>query len=185
MSNAEPNRAAAVPTPAEQPEASRTALDTLAGLIHDAFEGDPDTSLLANLRDLRDEDWTALPPGAGRTIAEILEHIGWAKWMYQDYAFGNATLRGDVPPLVPAGGARARPRDELLAWLREGHRRWLASVHTLADDVELERERPTNWGARLPTRVLIRILINHDVYHAGEINHLRVLLQGTDRWPYD
>jgi hypothetical protein len=28
-------------------------------------------------------------------------------------------------------------------------------------------------------------MIAHDLYHAGEINHLRALLQSTDRWPYD
>ena len=164
---------------------SRTALDTLAWLIEDAFEGDPDHSLLANLRDLRDEDWTALPPGAGRSIADMLEHVGWAKWMYEDYAFGAASLRGDQPPLTPAGGARSRPRDELLAWLAEGHRRWLASVRALPDDAELDGERLANWGERLPTRTLIRILIAHDLYHAGEINHLRALLRGTDHWPYE
>jgi hypothetical protein len=27
-------------------------------------------------------------------------------------------------------------------------------------------------------------MIAHDFYHAGEINHLRALLQGSDRWPY-
>ena len=32
---------------------------------------------------------------------------------------------------------------------------------------------------------LLAIMIAHDFYHAGEINHLRALLQGTDRWPYD
>jgi uncharacterized damage-inducible protein DinB len=164
---------------------SRTAIDTLAWLIEDAFEGDAAQSLLANLRDLRDEDWTALPPGGGRTIADILEHVAWAKWMYEDYAFGPATMRGDKPPLVPTHGARSRPRDELLAWLIDGHRRWLASVRALSDDAELDRERLTNWGERLPTRKIIRIMIAEDLYHAGEINHLRALLQGNDRWPYD
>ena len=164
---------------------SRTALDTLAWLIHDAFEGDPDQSLLANLRNVSDEDWIALPTGAGRSIADILEHVGWSKWMYGDYAFGSRTLRGDQPPMVPAGNAKSRPREELMAWLREGHERWLAAVRNLPDDSELERERPTNWGDKLETRVLIRILIAHDIYHAGEINHIRVLLQGTDRWPYE
>ncbi len=101
-----------------------------------------------------------------------------------DYAFGSATLRGDQPPLVPEGGARSRPRPDLVAWLIDGHRRWLDSVRALPDDSELDRERLANWGERLPTRVLIRILIAHDLYHAGEINHLRALLQGTDRWPY-
>ena len=164
---------------------SRTAIDTLAWLIDDAFAGDPAHSLLANLRDLPDEDWTALPPSGGRSIADILEHVAWSKWMYEDYAFGSASLRGDQPPLVPAQGARSRPRDQLLAWLTDGQRRWLASVRALPNDTELDRERLTNWGERLPTRVIIRILIAHDLYHAGEINHLRALLRGTDSWPYD
>jgi uncharacterized damage-inducible protein DinB len=159
-------------------------IDTFVWLIQDAFEGDPDHSLLANLRDLSEQDWTALPSGAGRSIAEILEHVGWSKWMYEDYAFGPASLRGDQPPLIPAGGARSRPREELLEWLKEGHNHWLNSVRNLADDSELDRERLTNWGDKLPTRTIIRIMVAHDFYHAGEINHIRALLQGTDRWPY-
>ena len=164
---------------------SRTAIDTLAWLIEEAFDGDPSHSLLANLQDLRGEDWTATPGGSGRSIADILEHVGWSKWMYEDYAFGSASMQGDQPPLVPEGGARSRPQEELLAWLTEGHRRWLASVRALHDDSELNKDRLTNWGDRLPTRVIIRIMIAHDLYHAGEINHLRALLQSTDRWPYD
>ena len=164
---------------------SRTAIETLVRLIEDAFGGDPDHSLLANIRNVQEADWTALPLGAGRSIADVLEHVGWSKWMYEDYAFGPAVIRGDVPPLVPADGARSRPHKELLEWLTEGHHRWLASVRALEDDSELRRERLTNWGDRLPTRVIIRIMIAHDFYHAGEINHIRALLQGTDRWPYD
>jgi uncharacterized damage-inducible protein DinB len=164
---------------------SRTVIETLAWLIKDAFDGDPDQSLMANLRDLREQDWTAVPTGANRSIAEILEHVGWSKWMYEDYAFGPATMRGDQPPLVPAGGAHSRSHTELLEWLTEGHRRWLSSVRALDDDSELDRDRLTNWGELLPTRIIIRIMIAHDFYHAGEINHIRALLQGTDRWPYD
>jgi len=163
---------------------SRTAIETLAWLIQDAFDGDPDQSLIANIRDLREEDWTALPSGAERSIAEVLEHVGWAKWMYEDYAFGSASIRGDRPPLIPADGAPARPPQQLIEWLTTGHHKWLSSVRSLSDDSELDQERLTNWGDQLPTRVLIRIMIGHDFYHAGEINHIRALLQGTDRWPY-
>jgi hypothetical protein len=49
---------------------SRVAIETLARLGEDAFEGDSDESLMANLRDMRDGDWTALPTGAERTIAD-------------------------------------------------------------------------------------------------------------------
>lgn len=164
---------------------SRIAIDTLVWLIEEAFQGDPSHSLLANLHDLRDSDWTTLPAGAGRSIADVLEHVGWSKWMYEDYAFGSATLRGDQPPLIPPEGARSRPSAELLAWLTEGHNRWLASVRALSNDAELGVERLTNWGERLPTRVIIRMMIAHDIYHAGEINHIRALLHGTDKWEYE
>jgi uncharacterized damage-inducible protein DinB len=173
------------PSKVNQPANSHVAIDTLCGLIEDAFNGDSSHSLTSNLSNVREEDWNALPPGGGRSIADILEHVGWCKWMYEDYAFGSARLRGDQPPLIPEGGARARPHDELLSWLTEGHRCWLASVRALPDDTELERDRLTNWGEQLPTRTIIRIMIAHDYYHAGEINHLRSLLQGTDRWEYE
>lgn len=177
--------AAALTSMETQDRGNRVAIETLAALSHDAFEGDPVTSLLANLRALREQDWTAVPPGGARSVADMLEHVGWGKWMYHDYAFGPGTLRGNQPPQVPAGGAHARPREALLLWLVEGHRQWLSAVLALQDDTALEQERLTTWGEQLPTGVLIRILINHDVYHAGEINHLRALLQGNDRWPYD
>jgi uncharacterized damage-inducible protein DinB len=163
---------------------ARKMIDTLCWLIEEAFSDDPDQSLMSNLANLHEQDWTALPPGAGRSISEILEHVGWCKWMYENYAFGSATLRGDQPPLIPSEGAKARPHNELLGWLREGHEKWLASVRALPDDGELERERMTNWGECLKTRNIIRIMIGHDYYHTGEINHLRALLQGNDRWPY-
>ena len=164
---------------------SHDIIDTLCWLTEDAFEGDLSQSLMRNLKDIREEDWKALPLGGGRSIADVLEHVGWCKWMYEDYAFGSASMHGDQPPLIPTGGARARPHAELLDWLREGHEKWLASVQALADDSELERQRLTNWGEMLPTRTIIRIMIGHDYYHAGEINHLRSLLQGNDRWEYE
>jgi hypothetical protein len=166
------------------PDNIRKETATLEWLIEEAFQGDPEHSLLINLRDLREEHWSAVPNGGYRTIVDILEHVGWCKWMYTDYAFGSASLQGDQPPLVPEGGARSRPRDELLSWIIEGHQGWLAAVKALPNDAELDRERLTNWGEMLPTRTIIRIMIAHDFYHAGEINHLRALLQADDRWPY-
>ncbi len=163
---------------------SRLAIDTLCGFIEDAFEGVDPQSVLTNLVNLREADWHTVPTGGGRTIAEILEHVGWCKWMYENYAFGDASMRGDQPPLVVANGSKARPQNELLIWLKEGHNKWLSSVRALKDDRELERERMTNWGERLPTRTIICLMIGHDYYHAGEINHLRSLLQGNDYWEY-
>lgn len=161
------------------------SLSALITLTEDAFERHPVLSIIANLRDLREEDWTAVPPGGGRSIADILEHVGWSKWMYENVTFGGATFKGDQPPMIPSNGARSRPREELVAWMTEGHRRWVESLKALNDDCELDVERMTNWGQMLPTRALIHIVIGHDFYHAGEINHIRALLQNTDRWSYD
>jgi uncharacterized damage-inducible protein DinB len=161
---------------------NRAAIDLLIWLIEGAFRRDNNHAVLVNLASVSDEEWTALPPGGGRSIADIVEHVAWCKWMYEDYAFGAATLRGDQPPLIPAEGRRSRPREELMVWLTEGHARWVHSIQALADDTELERNRLTSWGEWLPTRVIIGIMIAHDLYHAGEINHLRALLSGTDHW---
>ena len=96
----------------------RTELEVLAGLVDQAYQSDGMHSLLANLRSVRDEDWEVVPPGCGRSIGEIAEHAAWCKWMYENYAFGTASLRGDVPPLVPPAGVRARPLATLLTWMK-------------------------------------------------------------------
>lgn len=164
---------------------SHAAIDLLVWLVEGAFTRDNNHAVLVNLASVSDAEWAALPPGGGRSIADIVEHVAWCKWMYDDYAFGSATLAGDQPPLVPAGGERSRPRAELMAWLIEGHTRWVGSIQALTDDAELEKLRLTSWGEWLPTRTIIGIMIAHDLYHAGEINHLRALLSGRDRWEYD
>jgi uncharacterized damage-inducible protein DinB len=72
---------------------------------------------------------------------------------------------------------------ETLAWLRESQARLRSHVAALTDD-QLEEARLTNWGEMKPTRWIIAAMIGHDFYHAGEINHLRSLLDGDDRWAY-
>ncbi len=65
---------------------SRAAIDLLVWLIEGAFERDNNHALLVNLASVSDEEWTALPPGGERSIANIVEHVAWCKWMYEDYA---------------------------------------------------------------------------------------------------
>jgi len=61
----------------------------------------------------------------------------------------------------------------------------MASIRALQEDGELDHPRLTNWGELLPTMIIIQIMIGHDYYHAGEINHLRSLLQVNDHWEYE
>jgi hypothetical protein len=43
-------------------------------------------------------------------------------------------------------------------------------------------KRKAHWGQLVPTILLIDIMHEHDVYHAGEINRTRGMLQGNDGW---
>ncbi len=149
-------------------------------LLDQAFEGDEWHSLLANLRAVEPEAWAWRPPGGARSIQDIVAHVGACKLMYENHAFGDATLRWD-DPLAEGLATPATAID----WLRAGQARLRTSIAALEDDAELLRPRRANWGEWKETRWLIGVLIGHDFYHAGEINHLRSLRQGDDRWAYD
>jgi uncharacterized damage-inducible protein DinB len=169
--------------------AGRSAILALLDLMDEAFDGhgaDPASesqALLPNLGSVPVEAWTALPAGATRSIADIAIHVGACKIMYDDYAFGSASLRFATPEVEPWTSAAAPPAD-VVAWLRSAHTTLTGHVRDLVDDAELDRERLTNWGERWATRSIIGAMITHDAYHAGEINHVRSLLSGDDRWRF-
>lgn len=159
---------------------SRGGLDTLLWLLDEAFERS-DHSLLRNLESIRDEHFNVAPEGATRTAAAILGHVGGSKYMYVNFGFGDQSFEYGKGDVVPPHG-----REALIEWLREGHRRVLAAYEALGDDLQLERVRQTPWRGEIATRDIARVLIEHDLYHAGELNHLRAILDGSDRWPtYD
>jgi uncharacterized damage-inducible protein DinB len=131
-----------------------------------------------------DDEWRALVPGAARTIEHVALHVGACKIMYADYAFGTASLRFGTPEVEPWTAEGPAERREVVAWLEAAHARLVEHVEALPGDAELTRPRATNWGEQRETRWLLAAMVTHDAYHAGEINHLRSLLQGDDRWRY-
>lgn len=168
---------------------SRAGIEALLYLLDEAFRGrgieesNESQALLANLATVPDDAWRALPDHAVRSIESIAVHVGACKVMYDDYAFGAGTLEWGTPEVEPWAEGLA-PRDEVMPWLEDAHTRFVEHVGDLSDDVELDRPRRANWGEDLETRWLISALITHDAYHAGEINHIRSLLDGDDRWRY-
>jgi hypothetical protein len=168
--------------------ANRSAIEAMLYLMDEAFRGagieesNESQALLPNLATVDPAQWTALPEGAARSIEAIVGHVGACKIMYDDYAFGGGTLRFATPEVEPfaAGG----PQVEVIAWLEGAHARLIDHVAALADDTELDVPRLTNWGEKRPTRWIASAMITHDAYHAGEINHLRSLLDGDDRWRF-
>lgn len=153
----------------------------LVYLLDEAFMGTHWHSLLSNLRSLSQEDWRWVPAGGQRTIQDIVQHIGSCKLMYHNHAFGDAQLTWDDP--FVAGGETLATSETAIPWLQEGHHRLRDSIVGL-DDSELLRLRMTSWGELKETRWIIGAMIEHDLYHAGEINHLRSLRHEHDQWAY-
>jgi hypothetical protein len=156
---------------------TRIAVDELLSLLDAAFDGEDWHSLLRNLRAVPAEAWEWVPPGGKRSVRDLAQHVGACKIMYANHGFGDATLTWD-DPLVVGDGVLADP-SSAIAWLREGQARLRGSVAAL-DDGELGRPRRAYWKAVKETRWGIVVMIQHDLYHAGEINHVRALFQGDD-----
>ena len=150
-------------------------------LLDEAFDGPAWHSLLGNLQPLIPEDWTRIPAGGERSIRDIVQHVGSSKFMYHNHAFGDATLTWDAP--LADGGDALATRDSAIKWLREGHQRLRQSIAAL-DDADWLHPRMTAWGELKETRWIIAVTIQHDLYHAGEINHIRSLLQQHDQLPH-
>lgn len=171
---------------------TRAAVETLLWLLDEAFEAS-EHSLLTNLKAVDDVAWATVPerwlefdperadrPVGPRSIEDIVRHVGECKYMYQDHGFGRRALTWDGFARTLGGSPT---RNQVMAWLGEGHRRLRGSVAELSD-ADLGAERTAPWGERLPTRDLVRIMIEHDIYHAGEVNHIRSLMSGDDRWAF-
>jgi uncharacterized damage-inducible protein DinB len=161
-------------------------VEQLLYLLDEAFEGNEEHSLLGNLRTVTPDDWLWVPLGDARSISQIVRHVGACKYMYENHAFGDGNLTWSDPLLEgPKEQDKAVPAVEgLIDWLREGQRRLRQSIAALDDD-ELGRPRKTHWGELAESRWIISVMIQHDLYHAGEINHIRALRQRNDRWAWD
>jgi uncharacterized damage-inducible protein DinB len=158
---------------------SRAGVEQLLYLMDQAFEARQAHdwhSLLSNLDGVRDEDWMRVPDGGARSIAQIAQHVGEAKRIYANKAFGEGTMSwDDFGPRV----VNVPPKAETIDWLRESHAILRECVATLDDD-ELTKSRMAHWGTTSETRWLIATMIEHDLYHSGEINCIRALAQGDD-----
>jgi hypothetical protein len=168
--------------------ARRDGIEALLYLMEMAFgepgvEEDESQALLQNLATVREEWWRARPAGATRTIESIAVHVGSCKVMYADYAFRDGRLDWSDTEVQPWPEGEA-PMTETVGWLVTVHNLLVEHVAGLGDDAELDRPRRTNWGDEWRTRSIIGAMITHDAYHAGEINHIRSLLHGDDRWRY-
>lgn len=158
------------------------AVGTLLYLLDESFEQNDEHSLLGNLRNVTDGSWSKLPPQGSRSIRQIADHAGVAIYPYGDHLFGNATLTYlEVLKLSPATDDESSI-PAVAEWLRTGHAIFRDGLAGMTE-ADLLAQRRSHWGQMAEARWLIGIVIQHNVYHAGEINHARALLQQDDGWP--
>ncbi len=161
----------------------RAVLDHLVWQLDQCFEMKPEHSLIGNLSSVTAEELDKLPPSGGRTIRDLITHCASVKLMHTNHAFGDrettwaTTWDGD-------GDLEDAPFEALLDWMRRAHARAQEAMRTLKDDSELLVERRTHWGELRASRLIVDAILIHDIYHAGEINHLRGLLQNADHFPH-
>jgi uncharacterized damage-inducible protein DinB len=141
---------------------------------------DPEHALPRNLAPVTDKGWLLAAPGGGRTIVQIAWHVAEYKFMYANQAFDGGTM--DWHDFDSRHKPELPGRDAMINFLSEGQAYLRGFVDKL-DDGELIVERKWHPGPMMETRWLISAMIEHDLYHSGEINHIRALLQGNDVWP--
>jgi hypothetical protein len=169
-------------------EPSRAAVNELVTMFDHVLEEQASEfgwdhwhSILWNLHNVEPEQWTRAPSGGGRTIRELVVHLGTTFLMYASHTFGDGTrVKGDR--VIDGLGPGETPV-ETIAWLRRAHAALRNGIASLTDE-QLGELRKAPWGDTYPARRLIEIQIQHALYHTGEINYMRALLQGNDDWDH-
>ena len=155
-------------------------IELLLDLLDRAFTG-VEHSLLNNLATVEADSWARVPDGGKRSIQEITLHVGLFKYMYGNHGFRDGDLDYSDDPATPPP-ERLATKDDAVEWLREAHSYLTGCIRELDDDLELETPRKAHWGGLVPTFAIIVTMVEHDLYHAGEINRTRALLQDDDDW---
>jgi hypothetical protein len=122
-----------------------------------------------------------VPPGGKRSVRDLAEHLG-AILVWDSQAFGDRSMHWDWrqwPESVRWLPQGACP-EEAIAWVRDGVGRFRQSVAALPDDSELQKPRLTPQGTLQETGWIVTTMIEHLLYHSGEINHIRALYEQND-----
>ena len=166
----------------------RFALDFFAHRLEAAYLTDPFHAFRVNLESVHPSEWDVRPsnpsigpgsefgPEPELSICDLTVHVAGAKQMYANRMFGDGSLEWDHirPP--------SRQMSAVLIWLDENHRALVDGLARLEDDAELGAERLFPYRGPQPVGRLLSIVINHDLYHSGEINRQRALIRGSDGW---
>lgn len=130
------------------------------------------------------QSWCVLPnngPDYLHTDANILGvtlHVATGKVMYGSIAFRNSECRwreiaDELETFEPDW-------ERSVAYLHGAHKYWMSTWDGITD---LEQEVPHFRGALWPAWKVIRMIIHHDSYHAGQIAMLRYAVGESEQKP--
>jgi hypothetical protein len=122
-----------------------------------------------------------VPPGGYRSALGTLKHIAGWNHVYHSYAFDEQPkhwreqswprgLRDTIDPSQAYA-------DEIISWFDEGHHLWLESLAPLTDE-DIYQKRKLHMGMEAPLHIIVGMIANHHVYHAGEINQVLSIYKG-------
>jgi hypothetical protein len=158
----------------------------LLAMLDDAYDKSDEHSLTSALRKITREELHYRPVpetrGVGKsfsgpgttTIALRLVHVALCKVMYENHAFGDPSLDWEK---ARKAVALPHPVDEpgpLIASLDAAQERLRAALLGLAD-ADLDTMVYTNWGEQWPAWRIFNSMIQHDIWHGGQIRTLRKL----------
>jgi uncharacterized damage-inducible protein DinB len=162
---------------------SRIAVDALVRMADSAFDGQHWHATMRNLGSLREDDWDWVPAQGERTIRELVSHIGACKLIFASQLFGDGSIDWDDPESTKRDRAEGSVA-EAIAWLRWTHEVFRDGIASITD-ADLSTTPSGYWGKPTELQWSIEVMIQHEVYHAGEINHTRAQHHGDDGWGND
>lgn len=144
-------------------ELTLLSLDSAFGILAD------------NLKGLRIEEALFVPQGGFRSIIGTIKHTAAWSHVYRSYAFDASPVswanlewpHGLRDSIVKSKAYLA----DLINWLNLSHELWQQNLLHVQDE-ELDQQRLVHWGDMMPLVNIVRLIANHHVYHAGEINQL-------------
>lgn len=152
-------------------EAHMTEINRILDQMDRAFSGDAwhGPSLLSLLDGVSAEDASKHSVHDAHSIWELVNHVAaWNAIVYHRLAGDASTVTGEMdwPPVWEASEVEWKRSLEHLGDCRARLRQAVEKLH--------ESELDEKWGAKEESRyVLLHGLIQHDLYHAGQIAILR------------
>ena len=165
---------------------ARILIDDTLRRMEAAYRLDPFHAIRKNIESVRPDEWGVRPTTWSKdefgdrpelSVCDLALHVGGAKYMYADRAFGEAKLEWHDIALP-----QALDMATVLAWMDEGYRLLKDGIAALEDDAQLAEQRQAPWRTPMTRAQLVALTINHDLYHSGEINRQRALMRGAEGW---